>query len=127
MAKRQFIRPAPGNKYTAAERAEWGRQQDAARAGRAAQAAQVAQTEAVLKPPAKRPSRAKAVVADTSGSECFDSLVYRDGTVTASFIGPSSGEWQYDMSLAEAREWFRADSLGSYFNDEIREPPVKGN
>jgi hypothetical protein len=124
MAKRVFDRPAPGNRYTAAERAEWGRQQDRARAARAAQAAQ---TEAVLKPPAKRQTRAKTLVADTSGSECFDSLVYRDGTVTASFIGPAAGEWQYDMSLADAREWFGADSLGGFFNDEIREPPVKGN
>ncbi len=47
--------------------------------------------------------------------------------VTASFIGPAAGEWEYDMSLAEAREWFNSDSLGGYFNDEIREPPVKGN
>jgi len=125
MAKRQFDRPAPGNKYTAAQRAEWGRQQDIARAARAARAAQ-----GITPPKAKRASRAKELVADVSGSECFDSLVYKDGTVTASFIGPASGEWQYDMSLAEAREWFaEADggSLGQYFNDNIREPAVKGN
>ena len=120
MAKRQFDRPAPGNRYTAAERAEWGRQQDAARAARNAPGYQ--------KPtPAKRQSRAKTLIADTSGSECFDSLTYRDGTVTASFIGPAAGVWEYDMSLAEAREWFADDSLGGYFNDNVREPPVKGN
>ena len=120
MSKRQFERPAPGNKFTEAQRKEWGRQQDIARAARNAPGYQ--------KPtPAKRASRAKTLVADTSGSECFDSLVYRDGTVTASFIGPAAGEWRYDMSLAEAREWFNSDSLGGYFNDEIREPPVKGN
>jgi hypothetical protein len=77
--------------------------------------------------PAKRASRAQTLVADVSGSECFDSLTYKNGTVTASFIGPASGEWQYDMSLAEAREWFSDDSLGGYFNDNVREPPVKGN
>lgn len=122
MAKRQFDRPAPGKYYTEAQRREWGRQQDIARAQRAANAAQ-----GITPPKAKRPSRAKTLVADTSGSSCFDSLTYKNGTVTASFIGPAAGEWQYDMSLAEAREWFNADSLGGYFNDNVREPPAKGN
>jgi hypothetical protein len=122
MAKRQFERPAPGNKFSQAQRDEWGRQQDIARAQRAANAAQ-----GVTPPKAKRATRAKTLVADTSDSECFDSLVYRDGTVTASFIGPADGEWQFDMSLAEAREWFADDSLGGYFNDNVREPPAKGN
>jgi len=109
---RKFERPAPGNKYTAEERAAWGREQDRLRAERAAQA----------KPtPAKRATRAKTLKADTSGSECFDSLTYKDGTVTASFIGPSAGEWQYEMSLKEAREWFNSeDGLGEYFNENIR-------
>jgi hypothetical protein len=120
MAKRQFERPSPGNRYTAEQRAAWGRAQDEARALRNAPDYQ--------KPtPAKRASRVKTLVADTSGSECFDSLTYRNGVVTASFIGPASGEWQYDVDLATAREWFSSDSLGEYFNDEIREPPVKGN
>ena len=122
MAKRQFDRPAPGKYYTEAQRKEWGRQQDIARAQRAARAAQ-----GITPPKAKRPSRAKTLVADTSGSECFDSLVYRNGVVTASFIGPAAGVWEYNMSLAEAREWFNSDSLGAYFNDEVREPPAKGN
>jgi hypothetical protein len=117
MAKRQFERPSPGNRYTAAERAAWGAEQDRARAA----------TPATPKATAKRASRSKTLVADTSGSDCFDSLVYRDGTVTASFIGPASGVWEYDVDLATAREWFADDSLGGYFNDEIREPPVKGN
>ena len=124
---RRFVRPAPGNRYSAAERAEWGRQQDIARAQRAAQAAQVAQTDAVLKPPPKRASRAKTLVADTSGSTCFDDLRYSNGVVTASFKNPTVGVWKYDMSLSEAREWFADDSLGGYFNDEVREPPAKGN
>ncbi len=122
MAKRQFDRPAPGKYYTEAQRKEWGRQQDIARAQRAARAAQ-----GITPPKAKRPSRAKTLVADTSGSECFDSLTYKNGAVTASFIGPAAGTWEYSMSLAEAREWFNSDSLGGYFNDEIREPPAKGN
>jgi hypothetical protein len=120
MPKRQFIRPAPGRNYTAEQRAAWGAEQDWLRAARNAPDYQ--------KPsPAKRTSRAKTLSADCSDSECFDRLTYRDGVVTASFIGPAAGEWEYDMSLAEAREWFNSDSLGGYFNDEIREPPVKGN
>jgi hypothetical protein len=122
MAKRQFDRPAPGKYYTEAQRKEWGRQQDIARAQRAAQAAQ-----GITPPKAKRASRAKTLVADTSGSSCFDSLVYKNGLVTASFKNPTVGDWDYQMSLAEAREWFNSDSLGGYFNDEIREPPAKGN
>jgi hypothetical protein len=50
-------------------------------------------------------------------------LVYRDGVVTASFIGPAAGEWDYDMTLADAREWFaEADggSLGGWFNDNVK-------
>lgn len=111
---RKFDRPPPGNRYTAAQRAEWGRQQDIARAQRAAGATQPKAT------PAKRPSRSKELVADTSGSTCFDSLTYKNGVVTASFIGPAAGEWDYDMSLKEAREWFSDKSLGGYFNDNIR-------
>jgi hypothetical protein len=115
---RQFERPAPGNRYTAAERKAWGAAQDAARATRAAQ---VAQGIVQPKPPtAKRASRAKTLVADSSGSTCFDSLVYRNGVVTASFIGPAAGEWDFDVSLAEAREWFDDPSLGGYFNDNIK-------
>ena len=60
-------------------------------------------------------------------SECFDSLTYKNGVVTASFIGPAAGVWEYEMSLAEAREWFSDDSLGGYFNDNVREPTPKGN
>ena len=71
--------------------------------------------------PAKRPPRAKTLSADCSGSECFDALTYKAGTVTASFIGPSSGEWTFDMSLKEAREWFNSeDGLGEFFNENVR-------
>jgi hypothetical protein len=122
MAKRQFDRPAPGKYYTEAQRKEWGRQQDIARAQRAARAAQ-----GITPPKAKRTTRAKTLVADTSGSTCFDSLTYKNGVVKASFKNPTVGTWEYDMSLAEAREWFSDDSLGGYFNDNVREPPVKGN
>jgi hypothetical protein len=118
MAKRQFERPAPGKNYSAAERKAWGAEQDRLRAERAAQPTPTR---------AKRQTRAKTLSADTSGSECFDRLTYKDGTVTASFIGPAAGEWDYDMSLSEAREWFSDDSLGGYFNDNVREPPAKGN
>jgi hypothetical protein len=108
---RKFERPAPGNKYTAEQRKAWGAEQDRLRAERASQP----------KPtPTKRPTRAKTLSADTSGSSCFNSLTYKDGVVTASFANPTIGDWEYDMSLKEAREWFNDDSLGGYFNDNVR-------
>jgi hypothetical protein len=112
---RVFDRPSPGNRYSAAERKAWGAAQDAARAARAAQVAQ-----GITAPKPKRASRAKTLVADTSDSTCFDSLVYRNGVVTASFIGPAAGVWDYDVDLATAREWFADPSLGGYFNDQIK-------
>jgi hypothetical protein len=109
---RQFVRPAPGSSYSAAERKAWGKLQDRLRAERLAPAYQ--------KPtPAPRKSRAKTLVADTSGSACFDDLRYRDGTVTAVFA-KNGAEYEYDMSLADAREWFDSDSLGEFFNSEVR-------
>jgi hypothetical protein len=80
----------------------------------AAQAAQPKPT------PAKRANRARTLEADTSGSSCFDSLIYKDGVVTASFANPTIGEWSYDMSLKDAREWFSDSSLGGFFNDNVR-------
>jgi hypothetical protein len=106
-----YERPAPGNKYTAEERAAWGREQDRLRAERNAQA----------KPtPAKRPSRAKELKADTSGSTCFTSLKYKDGVVSATFANPTVGTWEYEMSRADAKEWFDDPSLGGFFNANIR-------
>ena len=114
MTKRQFERPLPGSTYSKVQREAWGAEQDRARAARTAQAAQ-----GIAKPTAKRASRAKTLVADTSGSTCFDSLVYRDGTVTAVFLKDGS-EYEYDVTLGEARDWFDDASLGGYFNDQIR-------
>jgi hypothetical protein len=110
---RKFERPSPGNQYSAAERKAWGEEQDRLRAERAALD--------YLKPkPAKRASRAKELVADCSGSTCFNSLRYKNGVVTADFVGPASGVWEYEMSRADAKKWFDDASLGGFFNDNIR-------
>ncbi len=107
---RKFERPAPGNRYTAEQRKAWGAEQDRLRAERA-----------LFKPtPKPRQSRAKTLSADCSGSTCFSSLKYRDGIVTASFANPTVGDWEFEMSLKEAREWFGDDSLGGYFNSNVR-------
>lgn len=76
----------------------------------------------------KTKSRGGNLVADTGDSECFDDLYYdkASGTVVASFIGPSSGVWEYPMSRADAKDWFGADSLGGYFNAFVREAHGKG-
>jgi hypothetical protein len=65
----------------------------------------------------------KYLQADTSGSVCFDNLVYSkaDGGVYADFANPTVGTWFYPMSEAEARDWFEnAPDLGAYFNAFIR-------
>jgi hypothetical protein len=112
MPKRQFERPSPGNRYTAEQRAAWGAQQDRLRADRNAPNYQ--------KPaPAKRTSRAKPLIADVGGSTCFNSLVYANGEVIAQFAKDGS-VYSYPMSRADAKDWFNDDSLGEYFNAEIR-------
>ena len=106
--------------YSKAEKAAWGAEQDRIRAAGGIKAWRAQQ--GISEPtPAKRQSRAKPLIADTSESECFDSLVYRKGLVTAVFSkGGGAGTYEYEMSLAEAREWFADPSLGEYFNAEIR-------
>jgi hypothetical protein len=36
------------------------------------------------------------------------------------FANPTVGEWTYEMSRADAKEWFDDASLGGFFNDNIR-------
>ena len=111
---RKFTRPAPGNRYSDAERRAWGAEQDRLRALRNAPGYQ-------KPPPPKRQTRAKTLVADTSGSTCFDDLRYSNGVVSATFANPTQGTWEYEMSLSEARAWFKSeDGLGEYFNENIR-------
>jgi hypothetical protein len=108
---RQFVRPAPGNKYSDAERKAWGAAQDRLRAERALQP----------KPtPAKRPSRAKELKADVSGSSCFSAAKFKNGVLSLTFANPTIGTWEYEMSRAEAKEFFDAPSLGEFFNSNIR-------
>ncbi len=110
-----YERPAPGNQYSAEERHAWSVEQVRLAAERRLTA------QAAPPPtPAKRKSRAQTLRADTSGSSCFTSLQYSDETVVASFANPTIGDWSYDMSLKDAREWFSDDSLGGFFNDNIR-------
>jgi hypothetical protein len=116
-ALRQYERHGAGLKYSDAERKAWSYAQVAAAKARAAQATQL---NAEVKPPVKRQSRAKSLEADTSGSTCFDSLTFKSGVVTASFSNPTRGEWSYEMSRADAKEWFDDASLGGFFNDNIR-------
>lgn len=59
-----------------------------------------------------------ALRADAEASTCFDELSFRAGTVFATFTDGS--EYTYDMSKAEAKEWFDDPSLGGYFNAVVR-------
>jgi hypothetical protein len=110
---RQFVRPAPGNRYSDAERKAWSIEQVRLQALRNAPNYQ--------KPtPAPRPSRATELKADTSGSSCFTSLKFKTGITTAVFANPTIGTWQYEMTRSEAKEFFSADSLGGWFNENLR-------
>ncbi len=104
--------------YSAAEKAAWGRQQDEIRA--AGGIAKWRAQQGIAAPtPAKRQSRAKPLIADVSGSDCFNSLVFTGGEVIAQFAKDGS-VYAYPMSRADAKEWFSDDSLGEFFNSEIR-------
>ena len=59
----------------------------------------------------------KILSADTP-STCFASLTYEDGVAVAEFY--HGGTYEYEMSLDDFIEWAQADSLGQFFNAEIR-------
>lgn len=62
----------------------------------------------------------KTLVA-TQPSDCFDSLTWRSGVATAVFAkGGGQGTYEYEMELDEFLEWCADESLGGYFNAEIR-------
>ena len=104
--------------YSAADKKVWAAQQDRIRAASGTKAYRAQQ--GIAEPtPAKRQTRAETLVADTSGSTCFDELTYRSGAVTAVFTDGRT--YEYDVSRAEARAWFNSeDGLGEFFNSEIR-------
>jgi hypothetical protein len=110
---RQYEPHGAGLKYSDAERKAWSIEQ--------VRLAALRKAPGYEKPtPAKRASRAKTLEADTSGSSCFDSLTYDSGVVTASFSNPTIGDWDYDMSLKDFREWASSESLGGWFNDNLK-------
>lgn len=59
----------------------------------------------------------KILTADTP-STCFANLTYEDGVAVAEFF--HGGTYEYEMSLDDFIEWAQADSLGQFFNAEIR-------
>jgi hypothetical protein len=110
---RKFERPAPGNRYSDAERKAWSIEQVRLAALRNAPGYQ--------KPaPTKRASRATELKADVSGSSCFSAAKFKNGVLSLTFANPTIGTWQYEMSRSEAKEFFDSESLGGFFNDNIR-------
>ena len=67
----------------------------------------------------KKPNAAASIVANQD-STCFDNLEWNDGIATATFANKTAGDWDYEMTREEFLEWAQSDSLGEYFNDEIR-------
>jgi hypothetical protein len=62
--------------------------------------------------------RSKTIVADTSGSECFEDLRWKNGTAYATFAKDGS-QYTYDLTRDEFKQW-ASDDLGRYFNAAIR-------
>lgn len=67
----------------------------------------------------KRKSRARPLIADVSGSKCFSDLRWSKNQVFATFARDGSS-YSYPMSRKEAKAWFGAESLGQYFDENIR-------
>jgi hypothetical protein len=62
----------------------------------------------------------KTLVA-TQPSDCFDELTWKNGVATATFTkGGGAGTYDYEMSLDDFLEWCASESLGEFFNAEIR-------
>jgi hypothetical protein len=64
----------------------------------------------------KRASR--TIVADTSGSVCFDDLRFKGGVAYATFAKDGS-QYQYPMSRSDFKDW-AADDLGKFFNEYVK-------
>jgi hypothetical protein len=64
-------------------------------------------------------SRAKTIVADVSGSKCFDDVRWRSGVAHVTFSKDGS-QYEYDVSRADFKEWADSGSLGGWFNEELR-------
>jgi hypothetical protein len=63
-------------------------------------------------------SRAKPLIF-SGDSECFIDLRFSRGSVFATFAKDGS-QYSYEMSRADAKEWFTSDSVGKFFNEEVR-------
>jgi hypothetical protein len=68
---------------------------------------------------AKKPNAGATIIANKA-STCFDNLEWNDGVATATFTNKTAGDWDYEMTREEFLEWAQSDSLGEYFNENIR-------
>jgi hypothetical protein len=68
-----------------------------------------------------KPRRSKPLIADTSGSECFDYAAFSasEGGVFVEFAKDGYQEF-IPMDRSEAKEFFDADSLGKFYNANYR-------
>jgi hypothetical protein len=55
----------------------------------------------------------------TTPSTCFDDLSWEDGVASGTFV-KGGQTYDYEMSREEFLEWADDDSLGGYFNDNVR-------
>jgi hypothetical protein len=53
-------------------------------------------------------------------STCFASLTFKDGIATAKFYRGGAVVYEYPMELDDFLDWAKSDSLGEFFNAEVR-------
>lgn len=114
-----------GGKYVTAANYPKGTPQQiaanrAAAAARMASASHLSGVNAIGKPTPTKGlnSRSKTLVADTSDSTCFDDLRWKGGTAYMTFTDGYQDEM--DMSKSDFRDWSDSDSLGQYWNFNLR-------
>ncbi len=70
----------------------------------------------------KKPNVGATIISQPSSLNLLflDNLEWTDGVATATFANKTVGDWDYELTRAEFLEWAQSDSLGEYFNDNIR-------
>lgn len=70
-------------------------------------------------PPKPQPKRRPSIIEAQQDSTCFSDLFWQNGLAVATFARTGT-TYEYEMTRREFKDWIRDDSLGSYFNEEIR-------
>jgi hypothetical protein len=101
------------NDYSPAERAAWQQQRLAAERARGEHMRGINQL------PSYQTNRAPQTLVADLPSKCFDDLRWKNGTAYATF-NKGGEQYLYPMTRTEFEDWADSESLGGFFNDEVR-------